>query len=343
MDDRYLWDKTGPVDRDVERLERQLGRFRHEQRPLPWTEPRRILPRAILAAAAALLAAAGLAWVALASAPPRWQVESLQGTAVAGSAPVTSARALPVGAGVETDGSSRARLGMGRIAEISVGPNSRVRLVKSRAVEQRLALDRGTITAKIWAPPRFFIIQTSSALAVDLGCAYTLAVDDAGIGLLRVETGWVSFERDARESIVPAGAACATRPGKGPGTPYYEDAAPEFREALERLDLGTGDEAALATVLSRARKRDALTLWHLLARTQGADRERVCEGLARLVPPPPGATRERVLRGEDRALELWRWELEGMPLVPKDGTLRSFWRRVWFRLAGVIPGRNARL
>ena len=51
MDDRYLWDKTGPVDADVECLERELGRFRHERRPLRLPERRRILPRAILAAA----------------------------------------------------------------------------------------------------------------------------------------------------------------------------------------------------------------------------------------------------------------------------------------------------
>src|SRR5712671_6879141 len=119
MDDRYLWDKSGPVDRDVLRLERELGRFRHERRPLPIAPRRRILPRALLAAAAALLTAAGLAWVVLAGASPRWRVESLQGTAVAGAAPVTSARALPVGQGVETDGASRAKLAMGRIAEIS--------------------------------------------------------------------------------------------------------------------------------------------------------------------------------------------------------------------------------
>jgi hypothetical protein len=333
MDDRYLWDKTGPVDPDVERLERELGRFRHERRPLRPTERRRVLPRVILAAAASVLAAAGLAWVALASAVPRWRVESLQGTAVAGAAAVTSARALPAGAQVETDGSSRAKLGMGRIAEISVGPNSRVRLLESRAVQLRLALDRGTIAAKIWAPPRFFVIQTSSALAVDLGCAYTLSVDDAGDGLLRVETGWVSFERDTRESIVPAGAACATRPGKGPGTPYYEDAAPGFREALESLDFGTGGEAPLATVLAGARKRDGLTLWHLLARTDGRNRERVCDRLEQLVPRPPGVTREAVLRGDARDLELWRWELEGMPLLPREGTFGSYWRKLWFRLA----------
>jgi FecR protein len=249
------------------------------------------------------------------------------------SKPITQSTALAVGQGVETDGSSRAKLGIGRVAVISVGPNSRLRLLKSLPIEQRLALDRGTISAKIWAPPRLFFVQTPSALAVDLGCAYTLEVDDSGAGILRVETGWVSFERDGRESIVPADAVCASRQG-GPGTPFYEDAAPEFRRALESLDFGAGGGAALSTILSAARRRDGLTLWHLLARTQSADRERVYERFAQLIPPPPGVTRERVLRGEDRALELWRWELEGMPLLPKDGTLRSFLRKIWFRLAG---------
>jgi hypothetical protein len=143
----------------------------------------------------------------------------------------------------------------------------------------------------------------------------------------------VSLERDGRESIVPAGAVCATRQG-GPGTPFYEDAAPEFRLALESLDFNAGRGAALSTILSTARRRDGLTLWHLLARTQGADRERVYERFAQLLPPPPGVTREKVLRGENRALELWRWELEGMPLLPKDGTFRSFLRKIWYRLAG---------
>jgi hypothetical protein len=206
-------------------------------------------------------------------------------------------------------------------------------LLRSLPIEQRLALDRGAISAKISAPPRLFFIQTPSAVAVDLGCAYTLAVDDSGAGILRVETGWVSLERDGRESIVPAGAACVTRQG-GPGTPYYEDAAPDFRRALESLDFGEGGGAALSTILTAARRRDALTLWHLLARSRDADRERVFERLAQLLPPPPGVTRERVLRAEGRALELWRWELEGMPLLPKDGIFRSLWRRVWFRFSG---------
>ena len=107
-------------------------------------------------------------------------------------------------------------------------------------------------------------------MAIDLGCEYTLQVDDAGAGLIRVTSGWVEFESDGRESFVPEGAMCATRPGVGPGTPRYEDAPSGYGEALTILDFERPDDprraAALDLVLSTARRRDALTLWHLLAR-----------------------------------------------------------------------------
>ena len=114
------------------------------------------------------------------------------------------------------------------------------------------------------------MVDTPSATTVDLGCAYTLHVDDTGVGLVRTSLGWVGFKLNGRESFIPAGAACATRPKIGPGTPYFEDAAADFQRALARFDFedSTPQQRAadLATVLGEARKRDALTLWHLLAR-----------------------------------------------------------------------------
>src|SRR5436309_715730 len=96
---------------------------------------------------------------------------------------------------------------------------------------RRVALERGKLHAFITAPPRLFFVDTPSAEAIDLGCEYTLAVDDAGIGLLHVTLGWVMLERDGRESYVPIGAMCETRPGVGPGTPFFEDASLSFKEA----------------------------------------------------------------------------------------------------------------
>ena len=165
------------------------------------------------------------------------------------------------------------------------------------------------MSARIWAPPRLFFVDTPSAVAADLGCAYTLEVDDRGASLLRVTLGWVALELKDRESMVPAGAACETRPGVGPGTPYFEDASPAFREALEKIDF-ENDAAALTSLLDQARLRDTLTLWHLLARVDGNDRVRVYEKMTAFVPPPPGVTREGVLQLDQQMLESWRHALE---------------------------------
>jgi hypothetical protein len=147
-------------------------------------------------------------------------------------------------------------------------------------------------------------------VAVDLGCAYTLEVDDSGWGRLRVTFGWVSFEREGRESIVPAGASCETRPGVGPGTPYFEEASEALRDALAKLDFEGGGADELALVLAGARERDTLTLWHLLFRVAPADRGRVYDRLAALAPPPPGVTRAGVLRPDTGTLDRWREDLE---------------------------------
>ena len=332
MDDRYLWDREGTPDPEIQRLEKLLGPFRGPTSPLRLPAGRRAFPRA-LAAAAAIVAAAGLAWAARTALLPRWRVEAVAGAPVLGSLPISGNGSLRVGEAIQTDGGSRAKVALGKIAEISVGPLSSLRLVGSGPLRQRLALDRGKISAKISAPPRLFVVDTPSAQAVDLGCEYTLEVDPDGGGLLRVETGWVSFERDGRESIVPAGAVCATRPREGPGTPYYEDAASEFRSALASYDFEGGGAGAVQVVLDRARRRDGLTLWHLLERADVPIRDRVYDRFAELVPPPPEVTRAGALGGDERMLERWRWELQGMPLVSKDSGPGSLWRRFWFALS----------
>src|SRR5262249_55093216 len=107
---------------------------------------------------------------------------------------------------------------------------------------------------------------------------------------------------------------CETRPGIGPGTPYFEDGPTAFREALKTVDFNNdaaSRSAALASLLSEARPRDTLTLWHLLARVDGDDRVRVYDRMAWLVPPPVTVTREAVLKLDEQALQSWKRTLEG--------------------------------
>jgi hypothetical protein len=187
-----------------------------------------------------------------------------------------------------------------------------------------MSLARGLIHARIWAPPKLFFVNTPSATAVDLGCEYTLQVDDSGGGLIRVTLGWVSFEGNGRESFIPEGAIGRTRPGAGPGTPYYADAPSGYGEALAVLDFSAPDDPRRADsfdfILSSARRRDALTLWHLLTRGTLDERGRVYDRLAKLVPPPAAATREAVLKGDRAALDQW-WDSLGLD--------SATWWRLW--------------
>jgi hypothetical protein len=351
MKDDYLWDGSGEPDPEIQKLEKTLSAFRHAgdapgfpavvpapatrswNRYFPFTWPGAL---AIAGSLILLLLAAGvLRWSSLpnkaAEARNGWDVQLVAGTPRVESKTVgkSGKRAeLGVGQTLVTDANSKATLTVAEVGTVDVDPNTRLRLIAKSQGRNRLALERGTIHAFIWAQPGEFAVDTPSAIAVDLGCQYTLHVDDSGNGLLRTTLGWVGFKLADREAFIPAGAVCATRPKTGPGTPYFEDAAEGFRDALSEFDFGESTpqerSAELAQVLAAARPRDALTLWHLLARTNEADRARVYDWLAALVPPPPGVTREGILRLDQKMLDLW-WN----KLDLGDVSLWRTWERSW--------------
>jgi hypothetical protein len=361
MRDDYLWDKSGDPDPELAKLERTLEGLGHRDEPLVlpetieapgvaplreraasaprfvWPGERPALPwdirlfgipvRAWAAVAAVLVVAGGAALWLAERGPTGWEVARLDGAPRVGSGAIRTTGTLEVGEWLETDAGSRARLKVGRIGEVLVEPNTRLRLLGAGGREHRLRLALGTVTAVILAPPRQFVVETPSVAAVDLGCAYTLQVDPSGSTLVTVIAGWVSFEGDGRESFIPAGARCATRPGFGSGTPCFTDASADFKNALAALDLARDEaprDAALGTLLPAARREDALTLWHLLARLAGPERDAVYARLAALVPPPAGVTREGVLRGDRPMLDRW-WNELGL------GEMKYWrlWQRSW--------------
>jgi hypothetical protein len=327
MNDDYLWSGRGTPDADVERLEGLLRRFRHE--PSAWNPgerapaPRKQRARALVwsgLAAAVLIAAIVGGWWFSRDSRDGWEVATLAGRPTIGGKGVREGARLQPGGRLATDASSRASLRIGRIGEAEIGPGSSVRLLSADATDNRLALERGKLSARIWAPPRLFFVETPSATAVDLGCAYTIEVDATGAGFLRVTHGWVAFDDHGRESFVPEGAACRTRPGLGPGTPWYEDARTPFTEALERLDARLGDREALSIVLAEARPRDALTLWHLLSKVSRDERALVFDRLAAIVSLPASVTREGIV-AEDREMLDAAWDALGLGVTS--------WWRLW--------------
>lgn len=309
-------------------LVKEAGRERRRASQAQPFFPSRRRAFAVSFAVALVALVAGGAWLYVRTLRPGWEVARVEGAPRLASGRMDDRGRLRVGEWLETDAASRAEIAVANIGQVEVEPNTRVRLVETRLTEHRLELARGTLHARIWAPPRLFFVDTPSAVAADLGCAYTLEVDDEGRGLLHVTSGYVALETDSRESIVPAGAACLTEPGAGPGTPFFEDAPEGFVESLARLDF-KGDRAALDAVLAGARARDTLTLWHLLSRVGGDDRARVYERLAALSPPPAGVTREGVVGLDRAALDAWKTALESSWSNESVPAVRRVWRKLW--------------
>lgn len=243
---------------------------------------------------------------------PSWSVETLAGIPTAGKQKLAENGRLAVGEFLETDANSKAKIQVANIGNVEIAPNSRVKLVKTNSTEHRLSLEKGGLKAKILAPPRLFIVDTPAAVAVDLGCEYTLEVDQNGNGKLHVTGGFVALERGGRESIVPAGAIALTRKGKGVGTPFSEDASVKLQNALYKFDFENGGGGALQTIIKEASLYDSLTLWHLLSRVENAERGKVFEALARQIKPPANVSREGILKLDKKMLDAWWKEIENV-------------------------------
>ena len=351
MNDDYLWDPKATPDPDVAHLERMLGRLRstasappvvanderrttnHERRTTNH-EPRtsndrraylgaRFLAPA-LAVAAAIVLMVGSTWQGVAPGPS-WAVSTVIGAPRVGASALIGDGRIAVGQTLTTDASSRAKIEVSDIGQVTVDESTRVRLVESRDGRHQLALERGTLHAIIAAPPGQFVVSTPSATATDLGCIYSLHVNDDGSGLLSVEAGWVAFEERGRESFVPAGASSPTDRVNGPGTPRYDDSEQSFRDALDEVDGSKGSDparraAALRFVLEHARGRDAMTLWHLIPRVNRVDRTIVVAALDARVPMPASISRDAVQQLDRAALDQWWDEL---------GLNEASWWRMW--------------
>lgn len=330
MKSDYLWDGSGEPDQEMQKLEGALGQFRsqaeapafppgvEDRQPRGWKgvalawRMHRLAASVVFGATVATVAVVAFLHGPKLAAGPGWDVARLEGAPSVGELTVAKTGGmakLRVGEVLTTNASSRASVQVANIGELYVDPGSRVRLLETGLNRKRIAVEVGTIHAAIWAPPGEFVVDTPSATAVDLGCAYTLRVEADGSGALRTKMGWVGFHQNGHDSFIPAGAMCLMRTREGPGTPFFEDSAEEFRLALHALDFGELSAAArkeaLQTVLRKARARDGFTLWHLLVRVSDEERPIVYDRLTVLVRPPVGTTKEGVLRLDAPMMDAW--------------------------------------
>ena len=336
-DDDYLWDPTATPDPEIARLENALRPASYVPAPfvgdalfegqMARHRGQRSRWRLVAVAAGLILTVVTARAVSRRMVEP-WTVTALSGQPALEGAPIDAKSRLTPGMSLRTNAEAEAQINVGRIGKAEIGPNSHVRLIRAEGTEHRLALEEGTMHARIWAPPRFFLVETPSALAIDLGCVYSLRVAADGSGLLRVESGQVELVEGTRRALVLAGNAASLRPGRGPGLPYPVDASPAFLAALTAYEQDAND-SSLDSLLAIADRRTTITLWHLLSRVDRSDRERVLSRLSVVAPLPVGVTTGAVLRLERRALERWKDGLEASWTTESVPRWKRAWRRTW--------------
>jgi hypothetical protein len=289
----YLFDRSGPPDPDVERLERLLSPLAHPGGAAPRVPGTRAAAAPVrlrhtwrwTSALAAVAAAAAVLLIVLSSerdTPLRPPTPSGPALTVVGAG-----RQLAEEAWVES-GTESTELRLGSVGQVTLDPGTRLQVRRLQDDETHLFLERGLLHARVSgdARPRFFQVDTPAARCVDLGCEYTLSVDAVGDAEVSVWTGQVAFENEGREVYVPAGAMCRATRAHGAGTPRFEDAAPALVEAVAAFDaaeaLPVGDRRARADALlaATANAQDALSAWHLL---QDPDDEVAIRARARLI------------------------------------------------------------
>jgi hypothetical protein len=244
-------------------------------------------------------------WFSLNAPEVNWEVGHVAGLPSIHGESLTDRAEFHVGDWLETDERSRARIEVGMIGQVDVEPGTRLRLIKATDTDHRIFLEKGAIVATIWAQPRLFFVQTPTVLATDLGCEYSMRVDESGEGFLEVRSGIVALAGEGRESTVHAGAACRTIPEIGPGTPFAISSSDLLQEALARFDCEPGASDALDIVLREARREDAISLWHLLTRVDEEECGRVFDRLAMLAPPPRKVLKDGVIAGDTDMLTRW--------------------------------------
>ena len=310
LDNDWVTNPEAAPDAFEAGLERTLAPARYDSaaRPLRLPdEPAHAAPRKrILIAAAVLVAGVAITWLAVRAARDDQVTPAPGAFEIVGSSGDVQwdpAKSLACGAG------GAARLRIGSIGTVELSEHSKLALEKGDADGYRVFLERGTLTASIFAAPRLFAVGTPSGLAVDLGCVYRTHVEDDGSARIEVVSGRVSFEADGVHALVPSGAECRARPGSGPGLPRWTDAGPELCSALayfERASERKDRTEAIAGLLEAAEKRDSLTLFHLLERAQVPERDRILARLESFGAIPATIERARLLAGDAEAFKTLR-------------------------------------
>ena len=211
----------------------------------------------------------GLTWRATRSAAS-WEVARLDGQPRIGSTAAGRHRAArPSSDARAPTKSSRARVDVGTIGQVTIDPDTRDAASRvARRASSACARTRHAARVDL-GPARPVHRRHAVGDGPPISAAPTTCTSTRTVGPLTVVAGWVAFERDGRESFVPAGASAArTRSAARHAALRQREPGVPRRAGRLRLRSIARDarRRAAASCSQLGGNGDAITLWHLIAR-----------------------------------------------------------------------------
>ncbi|MBK8976081.1 MAG: hypothetical protein IPM29_09150 [Planctomycetes bacterium] len=298
-DDRYLWERSGPVDADVAALEVLLGRFGHAARR------RRRRRQALLAGAAASVLLAVALW-SLVERPRRGDGALLR----------VDGRPAHLGETVVAAGAD-VRIECGDVLLLVARPAAELRLTTLTERELGVELTAGGLDIRLApsGPRRLRLATRPATIDVVAGAAEVTFERGADRLAVAVAAGIVELAPAAgpRERlVVPAGASLPAPSGPRLGTPRFTDLRAPVADTLDAYDAepdaARRRKLALAFCDGCVVPRDTLPLWHLLQDGDEKVRWAAEIALAGIAGWPPAFRDQKLPSGVP--LEMWRAQVE---------------------------------
>jgi hypothetical protein len=318
--ERYLWDRTGPVDAAVALLERAAEPLRF--RPVARLELRapRIITRPVWVRALAVAAVLAIGFIILfmiwpAGTPSRtgttWSIASGGETKIGeprhlkkgSDATSTEMTTGPAGTLVlESAGGTKVRIGSG----------ARIRVIESDPHWPWIEVDQGSLTIAVGeaARPLSFGVM-GEKLTFAPGAVGTLNMHGKGsVGIDLTQGSAEAIIDDVATRLSP-GMGVQVQPDGVIPVPVRRGSSAEFVARVRKLEssLDSKDVKSLyyviEEVLHRAKPADAPTLWNLMARAGRPGRQAIRDALAKLVKAPPQPAYDAVLTLDQAALDAW--------------------------------------
>ncbi len=307
--DRYLWNPEADTNREIAQLEERL-RSRRQSMPVfrPRAVIRRRLGRRITGFGVAVLALTAIVMPTTGGRPGDVRVDALIGTPRVVEWPSNEGSPTDADRSVETDARSRARITVGRVATVTLGPDSRLSVLGLPGDQRELALAHGALTATMRREGPAFALSSpliQAIRAADDQCAIRLDLDRAGAGVVNVRRGTLELDASGRRMLLPAGTVVRWNNQSASALPFPDVASREFRELVGTIDARGLSPARLTALLALSDRASTITLYYLLPSLSGDERDRAIARIAALVPPPVGITRTALARLDAESLAAW--------------------------------------